>query len=198
MRFLPAIAALLVAAPAQAEVAASRADGFVSRNVVEVSVSPEEAWKVLVAPAGWWSSAHTYSGDAANLYLDAQATGCFCELLPLPKGAPEGQRRGSVEHMHIVYSEPFRAMRMQGGLGPLQSEAVHGTLTVTFKETGGKTRILFEYIVFGYMRQEAEKMAPLVDKVLSEQLARLAAKLDPEAAATDKSAGDTKEEPAKP
>jgi hypothetical protein len=198
MRCLPAIAILFAATPALAEVTATRADGFVSRNTVEVSVSPEEAWKALIAPAGWWSSAHTYSGDAANLYLDAQATGCFCELLTLPKGAPEGQRRGSVEHMHIVYSEPFRAMRMQGGLGPLQSEAVHGTLTVTFKATGDKTRILFEYIVFGYMRLESEKMAPLVDKVLSEQLARLAAKLDPEATAADKPAVDAKEEPAKP
>lgn len=178
MRYLLAIAALAAATPAFAEVTATRADGFVSRNTVEVSATPEQAWKALVAPATWWSSSHTFSGDAANLYLDAQATGCFCELLPMPKGAPEGQRRGSVEHLHIAYSEPFRVMRLQGGLGPLQSEAVNATLTVTFKETGGKTRILFEYIVFGYMRQDAEKLAPLVDKVLSEQLTRLGAKLD--------------------
>lgn len=179
MRHLLVIPAVLAAAPASAEVIASRPDGFVSRHTVEVVATAEQAWKAWTAPAGWWNPEHTYSGDAASLYIDAQATGCFCELLPLPKGAPEGQRRGSVEHMHIVYSEPNRVMRLQGGLGPLQSEAVHGTWTVTFKETGGKTRILWEYIVFGYMRQDAEKLAPLVDKVMGEQLTRLAAKLGP-------------------
>jgi len=45
----------------------------------EVNADPQAAWKMLIAPAKWWSSDHTWSKDAANLYLDAQATGCFCD-----------------------------------------------------------------------------------------------------------------------
>ena len=103
--------------------------------------------------------------------LDAQATGCFCELLPLPKDAPEGTRRGSVEHMHVVYADPGRVLRMRGGLGPLQSEAVHGTLTITLKRGRGRAPGSS-----GNMSSAAtcackpEQMAPLVDKVLGEQL----------------------------
>jgi hypothetical protein len=171
-----ALVALTVAVPAQAEVVASSPDGFVSRNTVEVTASPMEVWAQFIAPAGWWNGEHTYSGDAANLYIDAQATGCFCEKLPVPAGAPATQRMGSVEHLHIVYSEPGRVMRLQGGLGPLQSEAVNGTLTMTLRTQDGKTRILLEYVVGGYMRQEVATIAPLVDRVIAEQLTRLAAK----------------------
>lgn len=168
--------ALALAAPSQAEITASNETSFVSRHVIEVTASPMQIWTQFIAPAGWWSGAHTYSGNAANLYMDAQATGCFCELLPLPEGAPAGTRRGSVEHLRIVYAEPGRVMRLQGGLGPLQSEAVNGTLTVTLRAQDGKTRILWEYVVAGYIRQGAPTMAPLVDRVLAEQFARFAAK----------------------
>lgn len=176
MRKSAIVIAFALAAPSQAEVTASGETSFVSRHVIEVSATPMQVWAQFIAPSGWWSGGHTYSGDAANLYMDAQATGCFCELLPLPEGAPAGTRRGSVEHLRIVYSEPGRVMRLQGGLGPLQSEAVNGTLTVTLREQNGKTRILWEYVVSGYIRQGAQTMAPLVDRVLGEQFARLAAK----------------------
>jgi hypothetical protein len=194
-RLLPLIA-LSIAVPAGAEVVSVTPAGFVSRHVGEVMASPIDAWKDLIAPGRWWSSEHTYSGDAANMYIDAQATGCFCELLPLPKDAPEGSRRGSIEHMHVVYADPGRVLRLQGGLGPLQSEAVNGTLTITLKETEGKTRVLFEYVVGGFMRQEPEKMAPLVDMVLGEQFKRLTAKLSEAVPATNEApAGESPTEP---
>ena len=187
---LSATVAALAVLPgaAQAEVTSSSDAGFVSRNTVEVAATPMEVWAQFIAPAGWWNSEHTYSGDAANLYIDAQATGCFCEKLPVPAGAPATQRMGSVEHLHIVYSEPGRVMRLQGGLGPLQSEAVNGTLTMTLRAQDGKTRILLEYVVGGYMRQDVATMAPLVDRVVAEQLTRLAAKFPASPAATANSA----------
>ena len=79
----------------------------------------------------------------------------------------------------MLYAAPARGLRMSGGLGPLQSEAVEGTLTITLKPVDGGTRILWEYVVGGYMRQKVPELAPLVDKVLLEQLTRLAAKLGP-------------------
>lgn len=172
-------ATCLLTAPARAEVLASAESAFVIRLTTEVSGAPIDAWRVLVAPAQWWDGQHTYSGDAANLYIDSQATGCFCEKLPHKL---EGVRPGSIEHMHIVYAEPGRVLRMVGGLGPLQGEAVTGTLTMTLKQVDGGTRILWEYVVGGYMRQGGEKLAPLVDRVMGEQIARLGQKIGPLAA----------------
>ncbi|MGH6787996.1 MAG: SRPBCC family protein [Novosphingobium sp.] len=201
MRFAVAAicSALAFAAPAAAEVTATGDGAFISRNVVEVSASQWEAWQAMIAPNTWWNGEHTYSGDPANMWLDAQATGCFCEKLPVPKEAPPGTRAGSVEHMHIVYAAPGAALRMVGGLGPLQSEAVKGVLTVTFKPLeGGKTRILWEYSVGGYMRYETPKIAVLVDTVMAEQLKRLGDKLGLAAPAEAKPEDkpDTKSEPA--
>ena len=172
-----ATAVALTAQPATAEVVTQSEAGFVIRSAATVKADPAAAWLALVAPNQWWSGDHTYSGDAENLYIDPQATGCFCEKLPPTKDAPAGARPGSIEHMHVIYAAPARVLRMSGGLGPLQSEAVEGTLTITLKPVDGGTRILWEYVVGGYMRQKIPELAPLVDKVLLEQLTRLAAKL---------------------
>ena len=164
------------AQPAAAEVVASSEAGFVTRATAEVPADPAATWAALVAPQNWWNKAHTFSGDSANLYLDAQGGGCFCEKLPLKDGAP-GTRPGSVAHMRVVYADPGKALRMVGSLGPLQSEALTGTLTITLKPGGAGTRIVFEYVVGGYMRYKVEEIAPAIDNVLSGQLAALAASL---------------------
>lgn len=171
---LPAFAAAIFgAAPAQAEVLQSSDAGFVVREVVEVPADNWATWAALTAPAKWWSSDHTWSGKAENLYIDSQATGCFCELMPVPAGAPEGTRRGSVEHMHIVQSVPGKVLRMKGALGPLQSEAADGVLTITLKTTPKGTRILWEYVVGGYMRMKPEAISKGVDAVLGAQVSSL-------------------------
>ena len=122
-----------LAVPASAEVVQKSEAGFVIRVTGEVAATPAVAWNAFVSPAKWWINAHTFSGEAVNLTLDPAANGCFCEKLPVPKDAPVSQRPGSVMHMRVLYAEPYRALRMTGGLGPLQSEAVTGTMTVTFK-----------------------------------------------------------------
>ncbi len=179
MRVSLFFAAALLSSPLHGEVVAKSDAGFVVRGEASVAKTPLETWATLIAPARWWSKAHSWSGDAANLYIDAQATGCFCELLPLAKDAPEGTRRGSVEHMHIIFSNPGKLLRMSGALGPLQGEAVHGKLSIELKPEGAGTKLLWEYVVGGYMRIPTEQIAPAVDGVLSEQFARLAATLNP-------------------
>ena len=185
--FVALAMALAIAAPAQADVVLKADNGFVVRNFVEVTASPVEVWRALIDPAKWWSNEHTFSGDAANLTLDPAAGGCFCERLPtsnpLAKDLPAGQREGGVQHMRVIYAEPLRAMRMTGALGPLQSEALTGTLTMTLKPVGSGTRILWEYVVGGFMRYKTDEIAPAVDKVLVGQLTSLAAKLGPVAVA---------------
>lgn len=171
---------LSIPASAPAEVVSSSDRGFALRSSAEVPVSPMDVWRTLIVPAKWWDKDHTQSGDAANLYLDSQATGCFCEKLPLPEGAPQGVRPGSVEHMHIVLSSPGEMLRMVGGLGPLQTEAVHAVLTISLEPRGEKTRIVWDYVVGGYMHENPSDAAPVVDGVLVGQLHRLVAALTPE------------------
>ena len=78
----------------------------------------------------------------------------------------------------LFRSEPGQVLRLTGALGPLQSEALLGTMTITLKAgaTTG-TRILIEYVVGGYMRYRPEQIAPAVDRMLGQQLAGLSAKL---------------------
>ncbi len=170
-------AALLTAAPASAEVVARADNGFIVRQVAEVTASDADAWKLLVDPAAWWNPEHSFSGDAKNLSLDPRSGGCFCEVLP-----GEGEKgwlhpRGGVEHMRVVFVDNGKALRMTGALGPLQSEALTGTLTITLKPVDGGTRLTWEYVVGGFMRYKPEQIVPAVDKMLGEQLSRLADQL---------------------
>lgn len=169
---------LVALAPvAQAKVARADERGFIIQQLVEVPVSAAEAWERLLTPAKWWDSAHTWSADAANLSLDAKAGGCFCELLPNPD-SPRAAPRGSVEHMRVIYVERPRVLRMSGALGPLQQDAANGTMTIQLKALGkGRTQVLLEYAVGGYLRAPADQLAPAVDAMLAAQLKGLAVSL---------------------
>lgn len=169
---LTASLSFTAATPLAAEVTDSSEAGFVSHNEVLVRAPSEQVWAALITPAHWWSGAHTYSGDAANMTLNATAGGCFCERVP-GKSGPDGE----IEHMRVIYTSPYSALRLSGGLGPLQSEPVIGVLTVTLRPEGEGTRIAFDYVVGGYMRMSMAEMAPLVDGVVGEQLKRLAERI---------------------
>jgi len=165
--------ALLSGQPALAEVTASSDAGFASHNEVLVDAAPAEAWAAMTQPSQWWNGAHSYSGDAANMTLDARAGGCFCEAIPGANGGPAGQ----TEHMRVIYVAPGSTLRLAGGLGPLQAEAVTGVLTMTIAADGEKSKISWDYVVGGYMRMPMAELAPLVDQVVREQLLRLATRL---------------------
>lgn len=201
-----AAATLALSSPAAAEVVQVTETGFTTRDSVVVKGTPFEAWQALIAPAKWWNKGHTWSGEAENLYISAQANGCFCELLPPPEGAPEDIRRGSALHMTVIMADPGKVLRMRGGLGPLQSEPADGVLTVTLSPTPGGTRIVWEYVVGGPMRYEIPMISKAVDEVMSEQLRGLARLLGPvvvedeaaSARAADESVLEDKQEQAKP
>jgi hypothetical protein len=79
-------------------------------------------------------------------------------------------------------ADPGKILRLSGALGPLQSEAVNGTLTITLKPgEGGMTHIVRDYVVGGHMRYKTDEIAPGVDKVMAEQPGRRAAKLGQQA-----------------
>ena len=160
-----ALIAAMLAEPAAAAVVFATPAGFEVRHEVTVSAPPERAFAAIVAVGRWWSDAHTYSGKAANLTIDPRPGGCFCETLA----------DGGVEHMRVVYVDRGRALRLTGGLGPLQAEGVSGALTWTVAATDKGSKVSLSYVVGGYARGGMEPLAPLVDTVLGEQVARYAA-----------------------
>jgi uncharacterized protein YndB with AHSA1/START domain len=165
---LLAFSAALVA-PAQAEVKSATPAGFEIESKAVVGATPAETYAALGRIGEWWNSAHTYSGDAANMTLEAKAGGCFCETIV--------DGGGSIEHGRVIYAQPGETLRIQGALGPLQSEAVVGTLTWQLEPVDGGTEVTQSYVVSGYVRGGADKFAPIVDQVMGQQLAGLTRRL---------------------
>jgi hypothetical protein len=170
-----AASGLIIASPAYAEVKSQSDTGFISGHSAEVLAKPDEVWKRLIAPKDWWNAEHSWSGSVAGFSIDPKAGGCFCELLQDKAKDGTVKTRGSVEHMRVIFADPGKVLRMQGGLGPLQSEAVLGTLTIAMEpaKTGAGTRLSFSYVVGGYARFPVGRIAASVDTMLAEQFASL-------------------------
>ncbi|WP_447765637.1 hypothetical protein [Sphingopyxis panaciterrae] len=161
------------AAPAGAKVIDQSEIGFTVAHTAQVAATPADVWKMLRTPDKWWSKEHSWSGDAANFWLDSQAGGCFCEKLPGAEGQG-GSGLGSVQHARIIFARPNQMLRLSGAFGPLQGEALNGTLTIQIKATPTGSAVRFDYVVGGYMRFKVGEIAPAVDGVIGEQLAGLA------------------------
>ena len=179
------------ASPAVAEVKATSDTGFNVVHIASVKATPDEIWKRLLAPKDWWSKSHSWSGSSAGFYIDAQANGCFCELFQETGADGKVKTTGSVEHMRVIFAQPNKVLRMQGALGPLQSEAVIGTLTIAMEpaKDSADTKVSFSYIVGGYMRYKIAEIAPAVDKVLAEQFRNLLSPFTPQDAPETKPEG---------
>jgi uncharacterized protein YndB with AHSA1/START domain len=167
VRWLILLALLL--STARAEVTDSAPGGFTVKQTVTVAASAAKAWTALIDLPGWWDKSHTWSGDAANLSLDAKPGGCFCEKLA---------GGGGVHHMSVVYVEPTRMIRMTGGLGPLQDLAIAAVMTIKLAEVQGKTTLELTYKVGGYAPTGLAGLAKPVDGVLGAQLARWKRKVE--------------------
>jgi hypothetical protein len=154
---------------ARADVTNVASNGFEVRQTVHVAASSDKAYAALLLPARWWNSEHTFSGNAANLSLDARAGGCWCETLP------DG---GSVEHLRVVYVAPGKVLRLRGALGPFQALAVEGSMTWSVKSNANGSDISLSYVVGGYNKDGFESLSKAADQVLGEQIARLRKYLD--------------------
>ncbi|MEP2100836.1 MAG: SRPBCC family protein [Parasphingorhabdus sp.] len=179
-RFILSLVAILGASSAQAEVSNTADNGFTVKHLTVVNGSAEDVWKTIIAPARWWNGEHSFSGNADNFYLVPQAGGCFCELLRTTSEDNIKSAEGSVQHMRVLFAQNGKALRMSGALGPLQGEAVTGTLTIGLRPDGDNTAVSFVYKVGGYMEFPVDQIAPAVDGVIGEQLTRLAALFAPE------------------
>ena len=163
---IAATLALALAATAHAEVVDAQPNGFEVRREAVINAPADKVYAALTQPSAWWNKDHTWSGSSANLSMAAMSGGCFCERLP---------NGGSVVHMTVVYAQPGQALRLFGGLGPLQMSGASGHLNWTLSETDGKTTLTQTYDVGGYMKGGLDKIAPAVDGVLGDQFDRLKA-----------------------
>lgn len=162
---LAGMAMIGAAMPASAKVVQAGSDGFVVSQSGDVRASPEAVWAALTHPERWWNKAHSWTGNAQNFSMTLKPGGCFCETLP---------DQGFAEHSRIILFQPNKLLRLSGAFGPLQGEALVGTLTVRItpgKE--GASVVAFEYVVGGYSRLSLTELAPAVDGVIAEQHRRL-------------------------
>jgi uncharacterized protein YndB with AHSA1/START domain len=150
--------------PTDADVKQAAPDAMLLAHVAEVRAAPAAVYTAIGRVGEWWDGAHTWSGDARNLSLDVRAGGCFCEQWA----------GGSVQHGRVVLAQVNDTVRLAAELGPMQDLAVAGVLTFKLAPAGEGTRIEFTYRVSGTPAHGLDKLAPIVDKVLGEQLSRLA------------------------
>jgi hypothetical protein len=168
------VIALTPLGSARAELTRSASDGFTVRHTVDVPLDATRAFARLVRVQDWWDGAHTYSGDAGRLRLRAAPGGCFCERL---------KSGGFVEHLRVTYADPGKALRLEGGLGPLAALGAHGVMTFSVKAAaagaspGASTRVTLSYIVTGPVSTFGD-VAAAVDGVLGQALARFGKGVD--------------------
>lgn len=156
------LAGLLLAGAARAEVTDKSAAGFEAVEKATIAAPPAKVWAVLQTPGAWWSSQHSWSGDAKNLTLDL-SSGCFCEKLP----------NGHVRHMEVVFTDAGKTLRLFGALGPMLMTGSTGHLAFELKPNGAGTDLTVTFDGGGYVKGGIESLAAPVDRVLGEQTSRL-------------------------
>jgi len=160
-------AVLLLFGPccAMSAVADSSAGGFTIKLTYTVKATPAAVYDGFVHNIGeWWNAEHTFSRDAHNLSIEEKPLGCFCEKLP------DG---GGVRHMEVIYLAPGKALGLSGGLGPLQTMAVTGSMRFVISPAESGSELEVTYAVGGYLKPGLDSLAKPVDGVLLEQITRL-------------------------
>lgn len=165
--FLLVVSAL--APTAQAEVRQSAADHFAIEFSATVVAPPARTWAALLQVQQWWSGEHTWSGDAHNLSLKAEAGGCFCERW----------KTGSSEHGRVIMARANELLRLDSALGPLQEQALTGILSFQLGAAAEDTTQLdISYRVSGSSASGLDQFAAPVDQVLAQQIDRLLRYID--------------------
>lgn len=151
---------------ASAEVLTSGPDHYELRHEAHSSLAPDVLWDRLTRPEDWWHPDHTYSGDARNLSLDAQAGGLW----------REDWDGGSVAHGAVLLVKEGEQLRLDAPFGPLQALGVSVVWTITLTPLeGGKTRVVFEERASGTDASGLNALAPAVDFVKQQAISRLVA-----------------------
>lgn len=161
---LPALIVLLLAPCAMPDVVDSSGTGFTVKTTLNIQANPDAVYHTLIHNIGdWWSSEHSFSDNSHNLSIEEKVGGCFCEKLP---------SGGGVRHMEVVFLAPGKTVRLIGALGPLQSLATTGSMTMQLSAVDGGTKLEVTYAVAGYLPAGMNTLAATVDSVVAEQFTR--------------------------
>lgn len=153
-----------------AEVSNLGENGFTIRHSLKTAAEPFVVYRTMTAHIDqWWSAEHSWSGDAANLYMKVARGGCFCEQLP---------GNGQAEHLRLIYFSPGNELRFDGALGPLQAMAVQGRMIWKIEADEEGSIVSFTYHVFGHPQGGLSGIAGAVDGVIGEQLQSLGKRLE--------------------
>lgn len=163
-----AVLPLLLVLPAQADVVASAPGHYELAHSATSELSPDEMWARLLDVPAWWQDAHTYSGSAANLSLDARAGGLW----------REDWEGGSVAHGTVLLVQPPTAdapgtLRVDAPFGPLQERDVRVVWTITVAPHADGSEVTFRELASGPERSGLDTLAPAVDFVKGEALKSL-------------------------
>ena len=158
-RTIIAMLAFGITTNAAGEVTESSSNGFTISLSQESRRSDAELWERLQHPENWWSSAHSWSGDAANMSVEMRAGGCWCERVG----------DGVAVHGRIIRIDSGHAILFDAPLGPLNDAAVATRLSWRVENQ----RVIWRYQVYGALPMPTEQLTPLVEGVLAEQLRRL-------------------------
>jgi uncharacterized protein YndB with AHSA1/START domain len=123
----------------------------------------DRLWERLVNPAQWWHPDHTYSGDAGNLTLSAEAGGLW----------REDWSGGSVAHGEVLFVQEGEVLRLEAPFGPLQGLGAYTVWTITIKSDDEGSLVLFDEIASAPPGSNMVEMAKAVDYVKSEAIQRL-------------------------
>lgn len=166
MKYVTGLILLATVMPsANAEVVAASSSHYTLRNEAVSPLAPDALWNRLVHPATWWSPAHSYSGDAANLSLDLRAGGLW----------KEEWDGGSVAHGAVLSVNPGEQLRLEAPFGPLQSMAVNVVWTITVLPEGTGSKVIFDEVANGSDASNLDKIAGAVDGVKAEAMRSLVA-----------------------
>lgn len=171
----PIVAVLSISVPtgARADVKTATDGGFLIETQVNLKKAPAAVYAALGQVGRWWSDDHTFSGKARNLSLSLSAGACFCERWREGGQGNQGTKDNSVEHGRVVAARSGQMLRLQSALGPLQEMALIGILTFALDPgPEGSTNLKLTYRVRGADGQGLDKLAPAVDGVLTQQVAR--------------------------
>ena len=146
--FVALLAAVLFTPPGRSEVLSAQPAGFSMRARVSIAAEPSKVYRRLLQIGRWWNDAHTHSGAALNMKLEAKPGGCW-----LATG---------------------RTLRLDSALGPLHEAGGSGSLNLQLDPEGSGTRVTLTYVGTGFEPQKGlAAMAPLFDEVLGDAMQRL-------------------------
>lgn len=155
-----ALAVMLMATGATAEVVSRTSDGFVLRREVTLETTPDDSWTAVGEVGRWWNGAHTYSGAATNMTLPLEVGACFCEALA----------DGTIfEHGRVTQADAATGVLLDAPLGPLKGKAIRADLGLSWASEGPGLTLTMTFTVEG---PGLGAFAGPVDGVMSDQFSR--------------------------